>query len=568
MNFSTSFQAKQYYLAILVAIYLAAVYVALIVQIDNTNLGTTNGLWKSPNVAAWENGTGTPADDGELIYLPTYGYLSRLIPDGWVQYGTHSAVVVFRKMAIWNGIFGGIASGLVFFMAYRFTQSAIASLVICFVHASAGFVLVNCLNSEDIIPGYTFFLAASASLFEYVASRRLFWIFLSGSFLAMATLLHWSLMGPGALALGLMLCLMTLKEPRQWRALALFAVTFLGVIQAVLLAGLVFGRYVPLPQIIYPGKLSAIGGWAGFHAEKVIYAAVGIGNYFSGANNLGDYHVAFSNATILREMLASWIFGVVTLAGGAWAPFDQRVPANVKLLAAFAWALFLVGEIPDLYGQPQDPQMQIEPMFATIAGLIILVCCLAVRLRRQVSRVMLAVLLAAGVSNAAWNLHQMEATRGSDSRAIAVTEQLAELFPPANTVMVWHGFEGETTWQYIITFRGDSPAFLSRSVHLASAFTNHAGISGEAAAVLMKNRIDQALARGDRVVAGALWTQTRSEFINSLTTVTSGENAAAYDDGLRGVYDLGRRWQTDAGPFVELLKKGTRTPAGVSSAAE
>src|SRR5579862_5690202 len=130
-------------------------------------------------------------------------------------------------------------------------------------------------------------------------------------------------------------------------------------------------------------------------------------------------------------------------------------------------------------------------MFASVACVMALLAWLLTRAPRRVQQITLAGLLAIAVSNAAWNLRAMEFSRGSDSRAIAINDQLAELFPPANTVIVWHGFEGETTWQYIITFRGDNPAFLSRSVHLAPAFTDHAGISGEAAAVLMKSRIDQ-----------------------------------------------------------------------------
>ena len=39
-----------WYLALLVALIVAGGYLGLIVTLDNTNVGTTNGLWKTPGV--------------------------------------------------------------------------------------------------------------------------------------------------------------------------------------------------------------------------------------------------------------------------------------------------------------------------------------------------------------------------------------------------------------------------------------------------------------------------------------------------------------------------------------
>ena len=111
------------YLPLFVALVVAAAYLSLIVTIDNTNLSTSNGLWKSPGVYAWGHGFNGPLDSGGFLYGPVYGLLARLIPDSLLQYGTHAADVTFRKMAVLNGLFGGIATGLVCFLALRFTQS-------------------------------------------------------------------------------------------------------------------------------------------------------------------------------------------------------------------------------------------------------------------------------------------------------------------------------------------------------------------------------------------------------------------------------------------------------------
>src|ERR1051325_2073209 len=99
-------------IAACVALLIACIYLFLIVSLDNTNLGTTNGLWKSVDVSAWEHGKRGAIDSGGFLYLRTYGLLARLIPDSWLRYGSAPPDVTFRKMAVLNGIFGGIASGL------------------------------------------------------------------------------------------------------------------------------------------------------------------------------------------------------------------------------------------------------------------------------------------------------------------------------------------------------------------------------------------------------------------------------------------------------------------------
>jgi hypothetical protein len=124
--------------ACVVLLVLFAVHVTLIVKIDNTNLGTTNGLWKSPSVYQWEHGKGRPVDTGGFLYLPAYGLLCRLVPDSFVSYGFHGQLVTFRKMAILNALFGALASAAVFLLALRFVPTVGPALVVSLAHAAAG----------------------------------------------------------------------------------------------------------------------------------------------------------------------------------------------------------------------------------------------------------------------------------------------------------------------------------------------------------------------------------------------------------------------------------------------
>src|ERR1700722_20361007 len=73
-------------------LFFASIYLGAVVVLDNTNIGTTNGLWKTPLVRGWEKGTSHKLDSGEWLYPPLYGVLCRAIPDARVSY-------TFRKMA-------------------------------------------------------------------------------------------------------------------------------------------------------------------------------------------------------------------------------------------------------------------------------------------------------------------------------------------------------------------------------------------------------------------------------------------------------------------------------------
>ena len=86
------------------------------------------------------------------------------------------------------------------------------------------------------------------------------------------------------------------------------------------------------------------------------------------------------------------------------------------------------------------------------------------------------------------------------------------LFPKDSTLLVWHGFEGWTTWQWVLLWKDDSIGFFKQNVHLARPFTMNRGITGRQAAAITTAQIDAALASGERVVAVALWPRPADEF--------------------------------------------------------
>ena len=314
---------------------------------------------------------------------------------------------------------------------------------------------------------------------------------------------------------------------------------------------------------VYPGKADA-AGWVGFFGEKGWNLLVGMGNDFAGGNNLTDYKAAFANASIVHLMILSWAVLAVALTTSIVTLVRRSASSGLPLLAAFGIALFLAGEAGAVISQPQDPQMQIEPMFAVIPGMILLLGR-GYRFKSGLGQASLAgALLLVGAVNAGSNVHLMRAGSGQDSRALSATAELDRLFPKNTTVILSLGFEGWTTWQYVLLWRDDSEGFLRQSVHLARAFTMNRGITGRQAAAITIGQIDADMARGQRVVAAALWTQSDEKCVGTFTTVTTEAEARTYISLLRDHYRIGQRWDTQVGPFVELqpaeARAGGRQP--------
>ncbi len=546
----------RYWVACLLFVSLATVYIGLIVYLDNTNLSTTNGLWKSPWVRAWELGTGRPIDSGGLLYLPTYGFLCGLIPDGAVSYGDHGEIVTYRKMAMLNAFFSALASSAVFLLALRFTASVSAALLVAFAHASTGFVLLHSINSEDVTPAYAFFVLAVLNFFGYVQTRKFRWLVLCAGFLALTTVFHWTLMIPAVAAVGVAQLVLVMKREHPAWSLVAFPLVFLAMIGlATVFANLLYPDISLSPwQILYPAKAGP-SGWLGFGWNKLIYSSIGIGNYYLGAQQLTDYRTAF-RSSFLVTMGISWLYFLVVLGASISAWFSRRTSGDLRLLAGFCGLLFGVGELEHLYSQPQDPQSQLQPMFLSIAGLILILGYLRVSLKRRGFRLATASLAVVSVGVGLWNVKLLAAYRGWDSQYVAAVKELARLFPPDKYTRVSHVYEAWNTWWYVEVDQGNWGDFHAKNIHLLSPFLDHAGISAAAAAEMVKGRVAEAFASGQRVVACSLWVQEKAEFAGMMTTVIDGARAGAYYDALRGAFRTGRTWDTPVGRFVELLPAG------------
>jgi hypothetical protein len=281
----------------------------------------------------------------------------------------------------------------------------------------------------------------------------------------------------------------------------------------------------------------------------------GVGSSLIGGYNMSNYKIAFGNPSVFFTMVLTWIVLVLALAGCVAAFVRRPWNSGPRLLAAFTLALFLLGEVEGFYGQPQDPQIQIEPMFVIVPAAILLAGWSFARARLFWRCSVVAALALAAAANGEFNLDIMNQSRGLDSQAIAGVNEQNRLFPKDRTVTLCQGFEGWLAWQATLSWNGDLDRWLTRNYQLSRPFTMKRGIGGADAAALMSRQIDDAFASGLRVVSSALWNAPVEASVLSYTTVTDEADARVYVTTLLDRYRTGERWNTRFGPFVELLQK-------------
>src|SRR6185295_7731812 len=195
----------------------------------------------------------------------------------------------------------------------------------------AGFVLLNSINSEDIIPAYAFFLGATVCFFEYLHQGGIPLFAASALLLALATLFHWTVMVPGLAAIGSVYAALLTRGRRFFWAGLCWLFLFLVFLQVLVLAAFPL-RHIPVWAVLYPGKADA-AGWVGFFGEKGWNLVVGMGSYFAGASNLADYKIAFASASIFHLMILSWAVLALALGACLLTMARRNNPSAVSLLA-------------------------------------------------------------------------------------------------------------------------------------------------------------------------------------------------------------------------------------------
>ncbi len=129
------------------------------------------------------------------------------------------------------------------------------------------------------------------------------------------------------------------------------------------------GNPGPVLSLLWTAK-GAAEGWAGFSTVKFELLWVGMAQYLAGGANIA---ARAALQPIMREMLATTFCIAAIALLSLLILWRDRASPQTGALATIFGVTFAVGEVMNLYSQPQDPQVQINVMvWLTIGWALIL----------------------------------------------------------------------------------------------------------------------------------------------------------------------------------------------------
>jgi hypothetical protein len=529
-------------------------YVFLVFYLDNTNLVTTNGLWKLPGVQRWEHFNVGSVDPSNFLYFPVTGLGITALPrtlfgEGWVRLSVINAGWASLAVVGVYGISRGIGLPRVAAIAASLAQTGFA------------FFLALGVTSEDIMGGYT--LLCGAAWVAILAARHsgakaLFGWAAAGALFACSFLWEWRLLFPSAPALGLAILVTNGGvRSRLWR----FGAWLFGLVITVAAGAVLWMVFAPVGRgfvarmatLFWTAKATQ-SGWAGWSTAKLQFLLLGITQYPIGGKNISTLHThaLVDPRTYIVGVIVLLLF-VALLLWGAQNRTSSAARVGVVLLAV----TFLTGCVMNLWSQPQDPQMQINVMMFLPVSVGVAVELLRVGIRRRPGALpgaqgeTLRAIVARGV---AWLLGPVlvvvnvwgdggyAASRGEDERYIKRVKSLFASTDLSHTVYVFQGFDGELTWMdAIVGFDGGAdwpptPSPRVKLIGMASMPVAQPDLTAPATADYIIGQIDAAWSSGYRILAGPFWSKTREEFVGSLRVVADEEKATAIYDRLRSKF--------------------------------
>ncbi|HGJ64030.1 TPA: hypothetical protein ENS27_01430, partial [bacterium] len=270
---------------ILLLTWVAGVIVSIflifcVIYIGNVNIHTADGIWKSVVINKWmADDPSVQLDNNHLLYYPIMAKLVPLIPSlGRLDY-------TWQKLALINCVFAGFASAGFFLLALGLYNNVTTAFIGTFFHAVCGYVLLESIISDDIIPSYSFFVFSIAIFVWYSRNKDWFTLFLSCQFMSISWLLHSSMALAGICSLlsGVFAMNGTIRERIER---TLIAGHFL--LLTPFLCGMIF--YKPMQELFLSG-LHQGTFWGGWTIRKIPYLTSGIGHYLLLGRNLSKINI-------------------------------------------------------------------------------------------------------------------------------------------------------------------------------------------------------------------------------------------------------------------------------------
>jgi hypothetical protein len=477
--------------------------------LDNVHINTANGLWKSLVVGQWKADFATaPLDPSNYLYYPLVSTLCRLLDLLRIQVGE-----AWRQLASINTIFAGIAVAIVYWMVRRLTGRRDIAAIAALFHLGSAFFLSLAIMDEDIMPSYTFVLAAMAMAAVWFSSPTAAQVACVAMAFTLGWLIEWRLMFPTLPPLLLALALSRGQLLRRAGLILLFLATMLGVTLLVVLLWDGHNGAAGLQGILWTGK-GINTAWGGFSWHKLDLVVSGMGEYWLGGRFITGQYLTFFR----DEWGLAFTFQALLLAAFALLLWRNRHDPKLRNVATVFLGTLAAGQAMNAYSQPEDPQMQINvmPWLTVVVALILAWLAGSTASRRATAVAAILVLLPL-----AYNVKVFSASRGLDGQMQAALRELEGLSDPAQTVYVYSSYEYILAWHYArwtprgpgVCDLGPSPQAVPKFkwIGLTYEIANNPSWTKEQYVAHIKAQLDCAFDKGYRVIAGAAWIHFESE---------------------------------------------------------
>jgi len=522
------------------AFVLSFVFLAgLIGWLQNVHIITSNGMYKSIQAEPWiADPVHARLDPSNYLYFPLYGLLARLLDALGLLKG-----VAWKQFAYLNAFWASLGVAAVYGFVYRLSGAPKVAALAAVFHLGCGFVLLLSVINEDIMPGYTLVLVAmllAGLWFDRPTYRRVIAV---AVLFTVGWLIEWRLIFPTLPAL--VLALLVAPVPLRRRA-GLIAVLIVAIVATTGIVQQIWEGHngaVGLHDLLWTGK-GVDSGWAGVGWSKAWMMLAGVGDYLFILGAHVDPRAARQSALpLLLSVLvqaAIFIACVVLL-------WPRRAEPRLRAIAAVFLGTLAAGEVMNFYSQPQDPQMQVNVMaWLTVAWALVLAA--------TVNRRVFAALAVLSFVPVLFNVASLARWRGGDAAGLAALATFEQRLPPDKTVFVYWGFEPIAVWQYAQWSRswdwdGKPNDSKFKWIAVDAGAIRHPRWTPAENAEALRRDLDEALARGYRVVVSDVWRWSEAELRDALAALSAADRASALYAMLHDNFD--------ATPVLEVPAVGT-----------
>jgi hypothetical protein len=522
------------------AFVLSFVFLAgLIGWLHNVHIITSNGMYKSIQAEPW---IADPAharlDPSNYLYFPLYGLLARLLDALGLWKG-----VAWKQFAYLNALWASLGVAAVYGFVHRLSGAPKVAALAALFHLGCGFVLLLSVINEDIMPGYTLVLIAmllAGLWFDRPTYQRVIAV---AVLFTVGWLIEWRLIFPTLPALVLALVIAPVPPRRRAGLIAALVVAIVATAGIVQQLWEGHNGAVGLHDLLWTGK-GVDSGWAGVGWGKAWMMLAGLGDYLFTVGAHVDPRTARQAAL---PLLLSILVQAAIFIACVVLMWPRRAEPRVRAIAAVFLGTLAAGEVLNFYSQPQDPQMQVNVMaWLTVAWALVLAA--------TVNRRVFAVLAVLSFVPVLFNVASLARWRGGDADGLAALAMLEQRLPPDKTVYVYWGFEPIAVWQYAQwgrTWDWDGKPNDSKFKWIAidAGAIRHPGWTPAENAEALRRDLDEAFARGYRVVVSDVWRWSEAELRDALAALSAADRAPALYSLLHDNFD--------ATPVLEVPSVGT-----------